>query len=587
MSWFGKKKPNPEDGDFPHVSKHYREEKTPTRAISIAPPLRWNGSPTVVWGIDIGAGTTTMSFAYLDAGRDLEVHNIVYWPKEFPLRESSASGLPLPEVKSSKTFKVRETYTSVGFVSHPAWSSEKVATYLYTFSSTTSSPAFQVRTEVPFLESSERHKFNDLIEQFLKHGLGIYGSVIRPTQPHWPQASEVVITLPSGLPKSAELTITSVLDRAILGVMPKVIGPTRTFYVRRPDVRLFEDDLWRNIDTAFHHDDVFMLVDWDMTSGDMVLRSYIQALPSVGKRDATTDEREGVRFANALQWCAVNKHRVQKLIVRTSNPIKKPDNLLAIFHKSLTDGDLQVGLRPIDPSTETGAFGAVMWYIAHAIAQSQRLEGDRLVLIPDMTQLLSREVEPNLPQPSFGPEPENPSRISRALSSLSSGVLGRTNRQTVTGSLLLDVTPEPSSTPFLLIPIEQNPLASTSRPSSTQSPRIPEPIDSPLSATVNSAHTPNVSSGPSNPVHYSYAEAEETSEHPPVYTDGPENPRNIKEKHPGAAYSSHQTVAREDNEISLVEGERVENIEIVDKETSQVGGEELILKAKLDSSQAS
>ncbi|KAG9120784.1 hypothetical protein FRC07_003585 [Ceratobasidium sp. 392] len=539
MSWFGKKKPNPEDGDFPHVSKHYREEKTPTRAVNIAPPLQWNGSPTVIWGIDIGARTTTMSFAYLDAGRDVEVHNIVYWPKEFPLRESSASGLPLPEVKSSKTFKVRETYTSVGFVSHPAWSSEKVATYLYTFSSTTSSPVFQVRTEVPFLESSERHKFNDLIEQLLKHGLGIYGAVIKPTQPRWPQASEVVITLPSGLPKSAELTITGVLDRAILGVMPKVIGPTRTFYVRRPDVRLFEDDLWRNIDTAFHHDDVFMLVDWDMTSGDMVcvsykviqldsghmaygtrLHSHIQALPSAGKRDAAVDEREG------------------KLIVRTSNPIKKPDNLLTVFHKSLTDGDLQVGLRPIDPSTETGAFGAVIWYIAHAIAQSQHPEGNRLALVPDMTQLLSREVEPNLPQPSFSSEPETPSRISRALNSLSIGALVHTNRQTVTGSLLLDVTPEQASTPFLPTPSP-----------STQSPRTPRSTDNSISATVNIAHTPNVSTGPSNLVQHSYVESEETSEYPPAYTDGPGNARNIKEKHPGAVYSSHQTIASHDYEV--------------------------------------
>ncbi|KAG8781684.1 hypothetical protein FRC12_021625 [Ceratobasidium sp. 428] len=601
MSWFGKKKPNPEDGDFPHVSKHYREEKTPTRTINIVPPLPWSGTTTVVWGIDIGAGATTVSFAYLDAGRDVEVHNIIYWPKEFPLRESSASGLPLPDVKSNKTFKMRETYPSIGFVSHPTWPSEKTANYLYTASSTTTSSAFQIRTEVPFLESSERHKFNDLVEQLLKHALGVYGAVVKPTQPHWPQASEVIVTLPSGLPKSAEITITGVLDRAIISTMPNVIGPTRIFYVRRPDVRLFEDDLWRNIDTNFHNGDVFMLVDWNMTSGDMVcasykaiqlssgqmafgtrLRSYIQALPLAAKRDAAIDEREGVRFANALHWCAINKHRVQKLIVRTSNPIKKPDNLLAIFHKSLTDGELQVGLRPVDPSAETGAFGAAVWYIAHAIARNQHTEGGELTLVPDMTQLLSGEVEPNLPQPSFSLEKESPSRVSRALTSLSMGVLGRANRQSVIGSSPLGSPPDlsstsallipPLSTPTLLTPINPNPPTSDPSPPSIQSPQTPRLTDSSSSAAVNIAHTPSIPPGPSNSAHLAYPEADEVHEVPPAYTDGPGRPRNLHEKHPGGGYSDHQGVAshdyeaRDDNEISFNEGERIANIETIDKD---------------------
>ncbi|QRW06521.1 hypothetical protein RhiLY_05520 [Ceratobasidium sp. AG-Ba] len=116
----------------------------------------------------------------------------------------------------------------------------------------------------------------------------------------------------------------------------------------------------------------------------------MQALPSVGKRDATVDEREGVRFASALYWCAENKHCTQKLIVRISSPIKKPENLLAFFHKTLVDKNLQVGLRSMDPATETKALGAAVWRIAHALAQSQNPDGDRLSLVPDMTQVLSK-----------------------------------------------------------------------------------------------------------------------------------------------------------------------------------------------------
>ena len=111
--------------------------------------------------------------------------------------------------------------------------------------------AFQVRTDLPFIETAERHKFIDLIEHLLRHALSVYGAVIKPTQPSWPLASNVVVTLPSGIPKSAEMTVIDILDNVIRDVMPKVIGPTTVSYPRKPDVRLFEDDLWRNLDTAF------------------------------------------------------------------------------------------------------------------------------------------------------------------------------------------------------------------------------------------------------------------------------------------------------------------------------------------------
>ncbi|CUA72524.1 hypothetical protein RSOLAG22IIIB_04921 [Rhizoctonia solani] len=132
MSWLRKKKPNPEDGDFPAIPKHYREndgKKVLTKSVKPAPVLEWSRGSTVVWGIDIGPRVTTVSFAYLLPGQGVEVHNIVYWPKVFPLRESDNPGEPLLEVKDKKTFKIRETYESIGFVSHPAWIPEKTANY--------------------------------------------------------------------------------------------------------------------------------------------------------------------------------------------------------------------------------------------------------------------------------------------------------------------------------------------------------------------------------------------------------------------------------------------------------------------------
>ncbi|QRV98001.1 hypothetical protein RhiJN_26020 [Ceratobasidium sp. AG-Ba] len=565
MSWFAKKKPNPEDGDFPHVSKHYREEKTPTQTVNLVPPVQWDGATTVVWGIDIGAGTTTVSFAYLERGRDIAVHNIVYWPKEFPLRESSASGVPLPEVKSTKTFKTRGTYTSDGFVSHPAWNAEKVTAYLYTTNSTTSSPAFQIRTEVPLLESSERHKYNDLVEHLLKHALSIYGAVIKPTQPHWPQASYVIITLPNGLPKSAEMTITSTLNRSISEVMPKVIGQTQAYYVRRPDIRLFEDDLWRNVDNNFHDGDVFMLVEWDMTSGAMLctsykaiqlesgqmmfgtrLRSYISALPQAEKRNVGVDEREGVRFANALNWCAINKHRVQKLIIRTSNSIKKPEKLLEIFHKTLVDNDLQVGLRPIDAPVETGAFGAVVWHIAHGLAQTQNPGGDTPALVQDMTQALAKDVEANLLQPTFSQEPEPASRMSRAFNSLSLNMLGRGDKQESSRMSMVDPNPQLASTPFVSPPLAWNAPEATASPASTRSPLSLAPVPSSPGTVVENPYTFDGSAGPSSPDEAN-RDLSEGPMPPPAYSAPPGKSRNLDEKR-RPEVSAHQASADQNPE---------------------------------------
>ncbi|QRV77574.1 hypothetical protein RhiJN_05589 [Ceratobasidium sp. AG-Ba] len=560
MSWFGKKKSDSDDGDFPTPAKHYREETAPTRLVSIAPPLPWNGVNSVIWAIDIGVGTTTMSFAYLRGGYPVEVHNITYWPKEFPIRESAGS--PFPDPKAIKAFKTREMYTSVGFVSHPSWSSEKIAKYLYTTHHLSSPPAFQVRTEVPAVESPERYKFNDLVEHLLKHALGIYGAVIKPTQSSWPQASDVVITLPSGLPKSAEMTITGELDRIVNKTMPKVIGQTRTFYVRKPDVRLFEDELWRNIDTNFHDGDVFLLVDWDMISGDMLcasykairlnsghmsyglrLRSYMQALPSVGKRDATVDEREGVRFASALYWCAENKHCTQKLIVRISSPIKKPENLLAFFHKTLVDKNLQVGLRSMDPATETKALGAAVWRIAHALAQSQNPDGDRLSLVPDMTQVLSKDVNINAREPQPSSELEASPRMSHVDSSSSANLLRRTNRQSGSSPSALD-KPEQSLAPFTSTPLDW----------------VPGPVanHTPVEGT---AHMATSLPGPPQPIVYNYA-GPASSSLPPAY---------VPEPGKWVGYSNDQAIAgweyraAEDNEISLAAGELVVNIDKVDR----------------------
>ncbi|KAF8606924.1 hypothetical protein BDV93DRAFT_604240 [Ceratobasidium sp. AG-I] len=542
---FGKKKTNPEDGDFPHVSKHYFEEKAPTRAVKIAPQLRWDGATTVVWGIDIGSSTTTVSFAYLETGVNVEVHNVAYWPKEFPLRDAATPGAPLPEIKSNKTYKLRETYKSEGFISHPAWDSERTANYLYTTNAANTPSAFQVRTDLPFIETAERHKFVDLIEHLLKHALSVYGAVVKPTQPGWPLVSNVVVTLPNGIPKSAEMAITDILDNVIRDVMPKVVGPTTVTYPRKPDVRLFEDDLWRNLDTAFQNDDVFLVVDWDLTSGDMVcasyktkildsghmvfgtrLRSYMQATPVILKRDAATDTREGVRFANALHWCAENKHRTQKLIVRTSNPFKKPEGLLATFHKTLVEKNLQVGIRSIDPAVETGAFGAVTSRIAHLLAQSQSSEGEEIALVQDLTQQSTHEVDANARELPHAPESEPPSRFSRALSAFPTGLFGRSqdSSESYPPEKLAKLTTSDSSAPFLSTPLAWSGPASATSPASSAPPLTP--AAGPSKASTIIVNTPVGSPGPID----ISEEALDSSIPPPAYINGPEHASPRPEK---------------------------------------------------------
>ncbi|CEL62491.1 hypothetical protein RSOLAG1IB_04847 [Rhizoctonia solani AG-1 IB] len=420
MTWLRKKTPNPEDGDFPTFPKHYGEQKGKplTKSVKVAPSLHWSGGPTVIWGIDVGPQVTTVSFAYLLTGQSVEVHNIVYWPKAFPLRQSDNSDEPLPQVE--KTYKLRETYEAAGFVSHPAWPSERTVNYIHVIGTENSPPAFQVRTELPFLEvANERYKYVDLVEHLLKHALSVYGAVIKPEQPRWSRASDVVVSLPSGISKSTEISVTEALNHMVQRVMPKVIGTTQVYYVSRPDLRLFEDDTWRNLDTNFQHNDTFINVDWDLTTGDMVCssyrvrrlpggqtafdtrqRSYLQSTPTIRKRASSADSQEGTRFASALHWSAQQKHGSRKLMIRVSNPFKKSEGLLAAFHKSLDELGLQVGIRLIDPTTETGSFGAVLWRIAHVAASSdQSNEGDTR-LIRDATGVQSAGTGASTPEMS-------------------------------------------------------------------------------------------------------------------------------------------------------------------------------------------
>ncbi|KAF8685512.1 hypothetical protein RHS04_00604 [Rhizoctonia solani] len=542
MSWFKKKKVNPEDGDFPHVPKHYREHERKTQLtqpIKPAPVLRWNGDGTVVWGIDVGPRVTTVAI-----DQSVEVHNIVYWPKVFPLRQSTAPGEPLPEVKEKKSYKIREVHEVTEFVSHPAWSSEKTTNYVHVIGATNCgyiwlrsltstkrfcSPlrpapsAFQVRTELPFIEvPNERYKYVDLVEHLLKHALSVYGAVVKPGQPQWSRGSDVVVSLPSGISRSAEVSVTDALNHMIQDIMPKVIGDTHVYYVPRPDLRLFEDDTWRNIDTSFQPNDTFMVVDWDLTSGDMICasfmarclpsgqiafdsqqRSYLQSTPATRKRDSSTDEQEGTRFANALHWAAEHKHNVKKLMIRVSNPIKKSEGLLASFHKSLTELGLQAGVRLAD-TTETGAFGAVMWRIAHAIASGDPSNGDNFQLVRDAMVLpLTRASESGL-QPLESKSGEK--------SPTSPAAYSDQNAKSIS-------TTEPSAT-----------FVSTSPPSP------PPAIHSVTSATHNSylstgqveiiPHTPDTIAGTSTIPDSLDDEAPASAVPPPAYTDnGGDTPR--------------------------------------------------------------
>ncbi|KAF8755095.1 hypothetical protein RHS01_05602 [Rhizoctonia solani] len=498
MSWFKKKKVNPEDGDFPHVPKHYREHERKTQLtqpIKPAPVLRWNGDGTVA--ID----------------QSVEVHNIVYWPKVFPLRQSTAPGEPLPEVKEKKSYKIREVHEVTEFVSHPAWSSEKTTNYVHVIGATNCgyiwlrsltstkrfcSPlrpapsAFQVRTELPFIEvPNERYKYVDLVEHLLKHALSVYGAVVKPGQPQWSRGSDVVVSLPSGISRSAEISVTDALNHMIQDIMPKVIGDTHVYYVPRPDLRLFEDDTWRNIDTSFQ------------IAFDSQQRSYLQSTPATRKRDSSTDEQEGTRFANALHWAAEHKHNVKKLMIRVSNPIKKSEGLLASFHKSLTELGLQAGVRLAD-TTETGAFGAVMWRIAHAIASGDPSNGDNFQLVRDAMVLpLTRASESGL-QPLESKSGEK--------SPTSPAAYSDQNAKSIS-------TTEPSAT-----------FVSTSPPSP------PPAIHSVTSATHNSylstgqveiiPHTPDTIAGTSTIPDSLDDEAPASAVPPPAYTDnGGDTPR--------------------------------------------------------------
>ncbi|KAJ1303411.1 hypothetical protein OPQ81_011603 [Rhizoctonia solani] len=471
MSWFRKKKQNPEDGDFPVVPKHYQahQGKTAlTKPIKLTPALQWNGGPTVVWGIDVGSQATTVSFAYLLSGESVEVHNIIYWPKVFPLRESGNPGESLPDAKE-KTYKIRETYESIGFVSNPAWPSQRTFNYVHVAGAGSSPSAFQVRTELPFIEvTNERHKYVDLVEHLLKHALSVYGAVIKPGQPQWPRASDVVISLPGGISKSAEISVIDALNEMIQNTMPKVIGLTQVYYVPKPDLRPFEDDTWRNLDTNFQHNDTFMIVDWNLTMGDMVCasykarqlpneqitfdiqqRSYLNSTPVIRKRDVSADGQEGTRFANALHWVAEQKHTTQKIIIRVSNPFKKSEGLLASFHKVLTELGLQVGIRLVDPTTETGALGAVLWRVARAVMSSGQPTGEGVRRAQDTTSVASTGISTNVPELSqleLGGLPGN----SRVVSSFHSE-RGSRSGSTAESSATFVSTP-PSGPPYAILP---------------------------------------------------------------------------------------------------------------------------------------
>ncbi|CAE7090986.1 unnamed protein product [Rhizoctonia solani] len=495
MSWLKKKKPNPEDGDFPAVPKHYREnggKKVLTKPVKLEPALEWNGEATVVWGIDVGPQVTTVSFAYLVSGQTVEVHNIVYWPKIFPLPESHKPGEPLPEVKE-KTFKLRETYGSLGFVSHPAWTYEKTANYVYIVGAANSPSAFRVRTELPFIEvASERHRYVNLVEYLLKHALSIYGAVIKPGQPQWSCASEIVVSLPSGLSKSAEISVMDALNGVAQRVMPKVIGSTQVYHVSKADLRPFEDDTWRNIDTDFQASSY----DWDLTTGDMICtsykvrllpsgqvafdvqqRSYLQSTPVTKKREVSADGKEGVRFANSLHWVAQQKHATQKIIIRASNPFKRSEGLLDSFHKTLTELGLQVGVRLVDSTTETGALGAVLWRIAHVVASREKSNGENVQLVRDVTAAPSMETSPSTPAPSD-------SELGR-----SSGHLGVvTSFHTERGSRPVS-TAEPSAA-LVSTPLSWSPPATL--------PAVPDTCDSQSHNGQEVAYTSKNNLGPSS-----------------------------------------------------------------------------------------
>lgn len=107
---------------------------------------------------------------------------------------------------------------------------------------------------------------------------------------------------------------------------------------------------------------------------------------------------------------------------RISNPFKKSEGLLDSFHKTLTELGLQVGIRLVNPTTETGALGAVLWRIAHVVASSDQSNGEKIQLVRDAAVVPNVETSPSTPAPS-GLEFGRSARNSRVASSFHTGVL--------------------------------------------------------------------------------------------------------------------------------------------------------------------
>ncbi|KAF8755094.1 hypothetical protein RHS01_05603 [Rhizoctonia solani] len=305
MAWLRKKKPNPEDGDFPSIPRHYHDQegKSLTKSIKLSPNLQWSRGATVI-----------------------------------------RSRLYLLHTSSQNTYELREKHETTEFVSHPTWPTEMVVNYVHVVGTASSPPAFQVRTKPPFIKvAKERHKCVDLVEHLLKHALSDHGAATKPKQPGWSRESDVVVSLPSGISKSAEISVVDALNRMVQRVMPKVIGETQVYYVSKPDLRPFEDDTRRNLDTNFKAGPQ----NWDLTTGDMPLQT-----PPPSRKHAASADEQGALFESSLYEATQQKAKAR-------------------------ESGLQVGIRLIDPTVETGAFGAVLWRIAHIAASSDQLnEGD-------------------------------------------------------------------------------------------------------------------------------------------------------------------------------------------------------------------
>ncbi|KAG8732787.1 hypothetical protein FRC11_010957 [Ceratobasidium sp. 423] len=312
------------------------------------------------------------------------------------------------------------------------------------------------------------------------------------------------------------MSIIDALNTMVRGVMPKMIGSSQVYYVSKPDLRPFEDDTWRNLDTNFQHNDTFMVVDWDLTTGDMVCPSYkvrqlpggqfafdsqqrscLQCTPVTKKRGASADVQEGSRFANSLHWVAEQKCATQKVMIRVSNPFKKSEGLLASFHKALTELGLQVGIRLVDPTMETGGLSAVLWRVAQVIASSDPSNGDNSQLVRDATAVPNLEISASSP----GPSESESGRDSRVVSSYSER-----------GSRPIS-TREPSTT-FVSTPLSWSPHATL-----TTTPVSP---NNHMFTGQAEIQTPEIIAGPSNPSTISGSPEDEAtvpSTLPPAYID--------------------------------------------------------------------